>query len=93
MAMILTTLVNHWYGGRPLREHTRAFGFISDLDQYREDYALLGQSAIWSSVKRKDFRALEVALWLSMLLVPRWRGRLRAILPPTLTSRLSNNRR
>jgi glycosyltransferase involved in cell wall biosynthesis len=88
MVMILTTLVNHWYGGRPLRARSRGFGFISELNKYRAEYELLGQAAIWAGIKRKDARAVGAALWLSMLLLPRWGGRLRAILPPKLTSRL-----
>jgi glycosyltransferase involved in cell wall biosynthesis len=92
MAMILATLVNNWYGGRPLRERTHGFSFIHELDRYREPYARLCQSAIWAAIKRKDVRAVETAFVISMLLVPAWRGRLHAVLPPRLTSRLRARR-
>ena len=35
LTMIMSTLVNHWYSGRPLREHTSGYSFIETLERYR----------------------------------------------------------
>jgi glycosyltransferase involved in cell wall biosynthesis len=88
MVMILSTLVNHWYSGRPLRDRTRGFEFVPELRKYAQENRRLAQWAIWSSLRRGQFRGAGSALWLSMLLLPRWRDRLYAAVPPPITWRV-----
>jgi glycosyltransferase involved in cell wall biosynthesis len=88
MVMILSTLVNHWYSGRPLRDRTRGFEFVPELRKYADENRRLAQLAIWSSLRPGRSGGAGPALWLSMLLLPRWRDRLYAALPPPVTWRV-----
>jgi glycosyltransferase involved in cell wall biosynthesis len=90
MVMILSTLVNHWYSGRPLRERTTGFEFVTQLANYAPEYRQLAQSAIWEALRRRSLQGAGAALWLSMLLLPRVRDRVYAVLPPQLTWRLEH---
>jgi glycosyltransferase involved in cell wall biosynthesis len=91
MVMIMTTLVNHWYGGRPLRRRTRGFEFVDELPKYAHQNRWLAQAAIWHGVRRRTLRGAGSALWLSMLLLPRWRDRLYALVPPPITWRIEHH--
>jgi hypothetical protein len=87
----MTTLVNHWYGGRPLRRRTRGFEFVDELPKYAHQNRWLAQAAIWHGVRRRTLRGAGSALWLSMLLLPRWRDRLYALVPPPITWRIEHH--
>jgi glycosyltransferase involved in cell wall biosynthesis len=91
LVMIMTTLVNHWYGGRPLRERTSGFDFVRQLPQYASENRWLAQTAIWQGLRRRSPREAGTALWLSMLLLPRWRDRLYALVPPPITWRVERH--
>lgn len=92
VVMILATLVNHWYSGRPLRERTRGFAFLDELRKYTPENRRLAQSAIWGCVRRRELRGAGSALWLSMLLLPRWRDRIFALTPPPVAWRIEHGR-
>jgi glycosyltransferase involved in cell wall biosynthesis len=88
LTMIMSTLVNHWYSGRPLREHTPGYSFLKDLERYRYENRWIAQTAIWSNLRRGRRRGAWIAVWFSMLLLPRWRDRLYALTPVQVTWRL-----
>jgi glycosyltransferase involved in cell wall biosynthesis len=89
MTMIMTTLVSHWYSGRPLTRRTRGFEFIADLRRLGPTYRELAQTAIWDAARRRDARGVASAIWLSLLVLPDARDRLYAFAPPPLTTRLT----
>jgi hypothetical protein len=93
LAMILATLANHWYSGRPLQGPTRGFDFIADLCTYGPEYRALAQAGFWNKLRRADLTGAASVLWFSMLLLPRWRDRLYLLAPPRLTAKLHRLRR
>lgn len=93
LVMILSTLANHWYSGRPLRERTRGFEFREELRTYAPEYRALAQAGFWGKVRKVDATGVASILWFSMLLLPRWRDRLYVLTPPQITWRLEHRRR
>jgi glycosyltransferase involved in cell wall biosynthesis len=88
LVMILASLVGHWYSGRPLRERTSGLGFLVELRGHAAPYRQLAQSAIWGP--KGPRREASSAFWLAMLVLPRWRDRLYAMLPPQATWRFEH---
>lgn len=92
LGMILSTLANHWYSGRPLREHSGGFDFLDDLPKYAPHYRALAQAGFWGKLCKRDLTAAASIVWFSMLLLPRWRDRLYMLAPPQITWRLEHRR-
>lgn len=93
VVMILSTLANNWYSGRPLREHSRGFDFLANLPDYAPEYRALAQAGFWGKVRKRDLTAAASICWFSMLLLPRWRDRFYVLTPPPITWRLERRRR
>jgi glycosyltransferase involved in cell wall biosynthesis len=93
LTMIMATLVNHWYTGRPLRRHTPGYSFLPELERYRIENRWLAQTAIWSNLRHRRRRGVGTAIWMAMLLLPRWRDRLYALTPVQVTWRLERRAR
>ena len=92
LVMILSTLANHWFSGRPLLEHSRGFDFLDELQKYAPKYRALAQVGFWANVRRRDLTAAASILEFSMLLLPRWRDRLYVLTPPQITWRVEHRR-
>ena len=92
IVMILSTLANHWYSGRPFREYSRGFEFRDELRRCAGQYRALVQAAFWDKVRKRDVTAATSIFWFSMLLIPRWRDRLYVLTPPQITWRLEHRR-
>jgi glycosyltransferase involved in cell wall biosynthesis len=88
LTMIMCTLVNHWYGGRPLRRHTPGYSFVDELARYGAENRWLAQTSIWHNLRRGRVRGASTSVWMAMLLLPRWRDRMFALAPVQLTWRI-----
>jgi glycosyltransferase involved in cell wall biosynthesis len=88
LVMILATLANHWYSGRPLETPTTGFDFLTELRKYGPEYRALAQGGFWSKLRRADLTGAAAVFWFSMLLLPRWRDRLYVLTPPRVAARL-----
>lgn len=93
LVMILATLVNQWYAGRPLQTPTKGFEFLAELRRYGPEYRALAQGGFWASLRRADLSRAALVLRFSRLLLPRRRDRLYVLSPPQITSRLCRFRR
>lgn len=90
IVMIFATLANHWYSGRPFREHSKGFDFRGDLLGCAPQYRALAQAALWDKLRKRDGTAASSIFWFSMLLLPRWRDRLYVLMPPQITWRVEH---
>jgi hypothetical protein len=93
LVMILSTLANHWYSGRPLKGSTEGFEFLGELRKYGSEYRALAQGGFWNSLRRHDLTGAASVLWFSMLLLPRWQDRFYVLTPPQVTARVARRRR
>jgi glycosyltransferase involved in cell wall biosynthesis len=92
LVMILSTLANHWYSGRPFPEHSKGFDFLDELRKSAPEYRALAQAGFWRKVRKRDVTAAASTFWFSMLLLPRWRDRLYVLTPPPITWRLEHRK-
>jgi glycosyltransferase involved in cell wall biosynthesis len=92
LVMILSTLANHWYSGRPFQENSTGFDFLDELPKYAPEYRTLAQAGFWGKLYKRDLTAAASILEFSMLLLPRWRDRLYVLTPPQITWRLEHRR-
>lgn len=92
LVMILSTLANHWYSGRPLREYSRGLDFLEHLPKYAPQYRALAQAGLWGKLRKRDLTAAASIFWFAMLLLPRWRDRLYVLTPPQISWRLGHRR-
>jgi glycosyltransferase involved in cell wall biosynthesis len=92
LVMILSTLANHWYSGRPFPQYSKGFDFLEELGRHASDYRALAQAGFWNKVRKRDLTAAASIFWFSMLLLPRWRDRLYLLTPPPITWRLEHRR-
>lgn len=93
LVMVLATLVNHWYSGRPLRAPTGGFGFLDQLRDCGPDYRALLRAGFWGKLRSADITGAALTSWFGMLLLPRLRDRLYVLVPPRLAARLRRGRR
>ncbi len=56
LVMILATLTNQWYSGRPLQGPTRDFEFLAELGRYGPEYRALAQRGFWVKLRGADVR-------------------------------------
>jgi len=84
---VLASLVGMWLSGRPLREQTSGLQALEKLAGYGAVYRQTVQSYLWDSLHRRQFRLARLILLCGKMLLPRWRDRAYAMLPPQITWR------
>jgi glycosyltransferase involved in cell wall biosynthesis len=86
--MALATLVNHWFGGRPLREHTQGCSFLDRLSGYSDGYRRLVQNTVWTYLRKLQLRAAMASIGMGLALLPSLRAKLLMMIPPQITWRV-----
>ncbi|MGH7213844.1 MAG: glycosyltransferase family A protein [Tepidisphaeraceae bacterium] len=84
---ILAGLVNAWYGGRPMPERVRGRQMLTELARYGPIYRATTRHCFWSAVFARQFRLAWLVRRLGRMLLPRWRDRVLADVPPHLVYR------
>ncbi|MGC9261050.1 MAG: glycosyltransferase family 2 protein [Phycisphaerae bacterium] len=88
---ILNGLASVWYGGRPLPHAANSAEIFRELASCAPEYKRLVQRCIWGAVRSGDLRAAQAVRKFGWLLLPRFRDRVYAILPPQITWRFERH--
>lgn len=84
---ILCGLASSWYGGRPLPHAADESEVRRAMLRCAPEYRRLAQRSLWDSLYNGDIRAARAVRRLGWLLLPRFRDRLYASIPPQITWR------
>lgn len=84
---LLACEVNAWFAGRPLRDAEGLLYCLGILARFGNCYRLEAQSCFWDALLHGRLGVARLIYHAFQMLLPRWRDRAYAMLPPQITWR------
>jgi len=88
--MLLATQINAWYGGWPGRSYVAMSEMPARLAKYGATYRLQVQEYLWGCIRKGSIKRACNVMSAGRLLLPRFRDRLYAMIPPQITWRVEH---